>query len=697
MSIKLFGAMFLITCVILVPVNKKFAYIPTFGNPNDPRDPPESYQQFAIGLKDWLSDIDINKSNGRNLPETSYLWAYLVFTWIYTGLIIYFMRKETLRVIKVRQDYLGSQSTITDRTIRLSGVPQELRSEEKITEFLEKLEIGKVESVTIVRNWKKLDELMDERMAVLRKLEEAWTVHLGRRKTKTTKPLSADQPSNPANVDANEEGEADEDDRLLGESHITAYEKPRPTTRLWYGIMKLQSRKVDAIDYFEEKLRKLDDKIREARKKDYKATPTAFVTMDSIPACQMAVQALLDPSPGELQAKLAPAPSDIVWQKTYIPRSSRMVRSWIITIFILVLTIFWLIPVIALAGLLNICTIRQVWPQLADLLESHDILKSLVQTALPTLIVSLLNLAVPFFYDYLANQQGMISQGDVELSVISKNFFFTFFNVFLVFTVFGTASNFWPTLRDKLRDSFRDTTYLAFLLATYVKGLGTFYTNFILLQSVGLFPFRLLEFGSVSLYPIMLMGSKTPRDYAELVQPPLFKYGFYLPTAILVFILCMVYSILPAGYMVLFFGLIYFVFGYYTYKYQLLYAMDHPQHATGGAWPMICYRVMVGMGFFQLLMAGVIALEKQFTAAALVVPLIPITIWYSYYFRRTYEPLTKFIALRSIRRESNADVNLIGEDVGGERPPGLSRRRSTTIDETREKGLKFVNPNLVKP
>ncbi|KAG0651194.1 Calcium permeable stress-gated cation channel 1 [Hyphodiscus hymeniophilus] len=680
MSIKLFAAMFLITCAILVPVNKKFAYLPTLGNNTDPRDPPESYQQFAFKADDWLSAIDVQKGKNGNLPRSNYLWAYLVFTWIYTALIIYFMRRETLRVIQVRQDYLGSQSTITDRTIRLSGVPQELRSEEKITEFLEKLEIGKVDSVTIVRNWKTLDDLMNERMYVLRKLEEAWTVHLGRRKTKTTKPHSVAPTSDSSNEDGNEEVEADEDDNLLGESHITAYEKPRPTTRLWYGFMNLQSRKVDAIDYFEEKLRSLDDKIKDARKKEYKATPTAFITMDSIPACQMAVQALLDPSPGEMQANLAPAPSDVVWQNTYIPRSSRMLRSWIITLFILVLTVFWLIPVIALAGLLNICTIRQVWPQLADVLESHEILKSLVQTALPTLVVSLLNLAVPFFYDYLANQQGMISQGDVELSVISKNFFFTFFNVFLVFTVFGTASNFWPTLRDTLRDSFRDTTTLAFLLAT-----------------IGLFPFRLLEFGSVTLYPIMLMGSKTPRDYAELVQPPLFKYGFYLPTAILVFILCIVYSILPAGYMVLFFGLIYFVFGYYTYKYQLLYAMDHPQHATGGAWPMICYRIMVGMGVFQLLMAGVIALEKQFTAAALVVPLIPITIWYSYYFSRTYEPLTKFIALRSIRRESNADVNLIGEDVNGERPTGIRRRRSTTIDESREKGLKFVNPNLVKP
>jgi hypothetical protein len=330
---------------------------------------------------------------------------------------------------------------------------------------------------------------------------------------------------------------------------------------------------------------------------------------------------------------------------------------------------------------------------LANLLESHDILKALVQTGLPTLVVSLLNIAVPFLYDYLANLQGMISQGDVELSVISKNFFFTFFNVFLVFTAFGTASKFWPVLQESLKD----TTRIAYRLASSVQLLAVFFTNFILLQSVGLLPFRLLEFGSVSLYPIMLLGAKTPRDYAELVQPPIFKYGFYLPSAILVYILCIVYSILPAGYMVLFFGLVYFVFGYYTYKYQLLYAMDHPQHATGGAWPMTCYRILLGLVIFQLVMAGIIALKNQFTAAALVVPLIPFTVWYSFYYGRTFEPLMKYIALRSIRRESNADINFAGEDLQRYRPlPGV-RRESVTLDEHREEGMKFVNPSLTVP
>src|ERR1700709_1132881 len=99
--------------------------------------------------------------------------------------------------------------------------------------------------------------------------------------------------------------------------------------------------------------------------------------------------------------------------------------------------------------------------------------------------------------------------------------------------------------------------------------------------------------------------------------------------------------------------------------------MDHPLHATGGAWPMICYRIMIGMGVFQVVMAGLIALDKEFVAAGLVVPLIPITVWYSYYFGRTYEPLTKFIALRSIRRDGDAEINIADENLGISHPPGI--------------------------
>jgi calcium permeable stress-gated cation channel len=48
-------------------------------------------------------------------------------------------------------------------------------------------------------------------------------------------------------------------------------------------------------------------------------------------------------------------------------------------------------------------------------------------------------------------------------------------------------------------------------LASSIQDLLQFYVNYIILQSIGLFPLRLLEFGSVSLYPFGLISAKTPR------------------------------------------------------------------------------------------------------------------------------------------------------------------------------------------
>ena len=114
---------------------------------------------------------------------------------------------------------------------------------------------------------------------------------------------------------------------------------------------------------------------------------------------QMAVQAVMDPEPVQLVANLAPAPVDVVWQNTYLSRTNRMTRAWSITLVIILLTVFWSLLLVPLAGLLNLQSICKVWPQLAISLDSHLISKSLVQTGLPTLLISLLNVLVPYLYN----------------------------------------------------------------------------------------------------------------------------------------------------------------------------------------------------------------------------------------------------------------------------------------------------------
>jgi hypothetical protein len=341
----------------------------------------------------WMAPVDYEY-------YTDYLWMYLVFVYLFTALILYLIVSETRRIIEIRQEYLGSQTTITDRTIRLSGIPINLRSEDKIKEFIEDLEIGQVESVTLCKNWKELDDTMTQRQSILRKLEEAWTVHLGtRRVERNLETLPVIQPNPPQYRDDN-----DEADRLLGNTnndldHATPSAQPRPKAKIWYGRFRLRYRNVDAIDYYEEKLRTLDDDIALLRKRDFDPTPLAFVTMDSVASAQMAIQAVLDPSPLQLLANNSPAPSDVVWPNTYLSRTQRIFRSWTITFFIGILSIFWTVLLVPIAGALNTCSIHEVFPRLADILTSHEILRSLVNTQLPTLLLTLINVLVPFLYD----------------------------------------------------------------------------------------------------------------------------------------------------------------------------------------------------------------------------------------------------------------------------------------------------------
>lgn len=514
MAAKFLAVTFFFALVVILPVNvhyRHYSFPPDNGPQSLDYSPnPERSLATAFNLGQ-LGDVG---TVAKETYPSSLLWMYVVFTYLFTSLAMYLLVTTTQKIIKIRQEYLGSQTTVTDRTIRLSGIPPDLRDEEKIKETIESLEIGKVESVILCRNWKELDDLMAQRFAFLRKLEEAWTVHLGSSRARA---IQASRERAQSRAAVREDAPLLQDGQDHEHSHVVTYGADRPKTRIWYGFMGLQSRQVDAIDYFEERLRRLDEQIKTTRKKDFKPTPLAFVTLDSVAACQMAVQAAMDPTPMQLLANPAPAPSDVIWQNTYLTRSSRITRAWSVTLIILILTVFWTALLVPIAGLVSLKSICSVWPQLAFALDSNPISQSLVATGLPTALISLLTVLVPFLYYWLSMQQGMLSQGEVEMSLISKNFFFTFFNLFVLFTIFGTASISYSKINDTLAGAGKDASEIARKLATSLQDLDYFYINLIILQALGLFPFRLLEFGSVALYPIYLIGAKTPRGKLHLL------------------------------------------------------------------------------------------------------------------------------------------------------------------------------------
>lgn len=288
MATKFLAITFFFSLVVIQPIHLHFGGKggPESSHNNTNGNGTAQFQMYTNPTlsKDWIHlDGSEKPSTQFKLPPTDFLWMYVAFVYLFTAIALYLIVTETKRIIQIRQEYLGDQSTVTDRTIRLSGIPSELRSEDKLKETIEKLEIGKVESVMLCRDWKELDDLMDKRMNVLRKLEEAWTVHIGYKSGSKNRKY----------VDSRSAGRGDgedEESRLLEDgsdeqNHDSSYAHDRPMVRIWYGFLSLQNRRVDAIDYYEEKLRKLDEQIKSARKKDYTPTAMAFVTLDSTAAC----------------------------------------------------------------------------------------------------------------------------------------------------------------------------------------------------------------------------------------------------------------------------------------------------------------------------------------------------------------------------------------------------------------------------
>jgi hypothetical protein len=210
-------------------------------------------------------------------PDTSYLWAYLVFTYIFTFLLSFFLLAQSRIVSKLRQEYLGSQSSVADRTIKLSGIPTELRDEDKLREHIEKLRIGDVSAVTICRNWMEIDKLSEQRAAVLHKLEEAYVAWEGRRIDRDLQTLPVVQPT-PLEVERPGSSSSRDTQPLVNGHRKSIRQRPRIRTGPW-GLLGTE---VDAIDFYSVKLQRLDETILLARKKDYHAIPMAFVTFDKV-------------------------------------------------------------------------------------------------------------------------------------------------------------------------------------------------------------------------------------------------------------------------------------------------------------------------------------------------------------------------------------------------------------------------------
>ncbi|CAK9436015.1 uncharacterized protein LODBEIA_P05890 [Lodderomyces beijingensis] len=701
MGIKIFFTLTIFAIGVLSPIRYYFT-----GNYDK--------ESLSLGLE---SSSKPSRPPDFNDDFPRFLWVYPLFTYLFSIVVFVFLYDFTDKVLKTRQKYLALQDSITDRTIRLDGIPKKLLSRDKIKKFIEDLGIGKVEDVKLIYDWSPLQQEFNKRKKLIRNLEYSYASEYkldidiyNQQRIPAVNPIWSEQLGN----SQTEDGIIDMSKELLD---------------IDCEIKSIRSK-------FDADLTTINPKVH----REFKQVPSAFITMDSVASAQMAAQTVLDPRVYKLIVSLAPAPKDIIWQNLSLTYAEKLLKSYFITLLIVLSYGFIIFLVVPLTSLLDLKTISKFWPELGEIIGRSKWATTFVTGILPPLLFTIINTSFPYFYQYLSRKQGYSSNSEVELSTLSKNFFFIFFNLFLIYIAAGT---FWDYM-----SYISDTTKIATQLATSLRRMSLFYVDLILLQGLTMFPVKLLQVSDFLLLNILgklfffkKLILKTPRDYrGYYFTPQVFDFGINQPQHIMIFMIILIYSVVSTKIVTC--GLIYFILGLFVYKYQLVYNFVHPPHSTGKVWPMIFRRVVLGLVIFQLFMIGTLALDSAILLSLLCIPTIIATMCVWYNFEKYYVPLSDFIALRAILNPDNfeevfdnddnsfssgdnqSESNLNSSDdsnnndgpvdestflndgehnhrryttVPTPTPESRRDRRESTLDEEREQFTDYTYPPLIEP
>ncbi|KAK4686588.1 calcium permeable stress-gated cation channel, partial [Tremellales sp. Uapishka_1] len=637
-------------------------------------------------------------------PQTS-ATLNLLFTYIFTFLVLTFLHRNFHRFIFSRQNFaLHLIHSISARTVLVTNLPNHLRGDRALAEYFDGCG-WPVESVSVCRSVEPLKRLLEKRTLALLGLESAWTEWVGNPATKeiknydpnvyTTKPngnLTAspepaeeplipglDDPSatptpSASGTSSSHDVEQDlENGEFRQQIHTS---RPRPTFRpRWFGS------KVDAVDYWEKKFKKADEGVREMRKRGrFDASHVAFVTFEDVKDAQTACQVVHYPHHSEVITEPAPEPRDVVWSKISMSIREAQFRDIVVMGVMVVLLLSWIAPVSTLATLLSYEEIKKLAPWLARVIDASPRLGALIQNTLPSLALIIFNGFLPFLLEWLSYEQGFKSRSATEYSLMKKYYLFLLISVLFIFLL---TSSYWALVRDLADTPMKIPEKLANALQG--SNAKNFMVSYVMLQGIGMMPFQLLCFGPLLSLGFTRIFTRTPRDFAEAYAPPMLNYGWVYPQAMLIFTVTLVYSVVSP--LILVFGAIYFGNAYIVYKYKLLFIYYKPYESNGEAWRITFSRLLWGLILLQLFMTGLFSLQQSYWLSLAMVPLILYTLWWSWVLFKDFGPLSEYLALSSIcevQRGEGADsvVGVRDEDSVTRSQSNLNHRRYAVNDET---------------
>jgi hypothetical protein len=557
----LFLGFTIVTMIVLVPINV------TGGGGSD-------------GLN-LLSSSNISEANRDRF------WAHLIFTFFFVGVTIYICFFSMQDFVKLRHEFLTNprySKTLHARTLFVGSIPEKLINKDSLYKLFNSYP-GGVKQITINKYSKSLDEMVKKRDVIHKRLELAETKYIT------------------ACVKANQ--------KVTRPTHFT-------------GFLGRFGDRVDSIDYYHKELSILNASIQNTRQKDdtFPMLKSAFIIFNKQVAAHMAAQTIVSHRYLKMDPRhIGVRPKDMLWQNLNLQPLELMVRTVLGEALCIALAIFWFIPVLFVSGLSQISKL-QTLTGLQWISGLNREFLSFVQSFLPALLISLLNMFVPIIFTQISTYQGLPRKTDVTISVMKKYFWFLIITLLFGSTIFGSIAQ----VQHVWGEITKDPKAIFIVLSTAIPKNSNFFISYVLLKALNAAAQEILAIVDLlKRQALTLVFVSSPRTRLQLLDMKEMNWGRLWPENTLIFSIGAVYcTIAPISNI---FITLYFAIFYFVYKYQVMYVYNNATNETGGLYfVQSIHQVFSGLYFLCIMTVGIMITTTKTSLVIIALILLVITV-----------------------------------------------------------------------
>ncbi|ROT41768.1 DUF221-domain-containing protein [Sodiomyces alkalinus F11] len=569
-------------------------------------------------------------------------WSQVAIAYIMNTTVMFFLWWNYRKVLHLRRRYFESeeyQNSLHSRTLMMYDIPKERCSDEGIARTIDEIVPNSSFSRTaIARNVKDLPKLIAEHDRIVRKLESVLAKYM----------------KNP--------------DQLPPERPTCRPSKKDPAYETYPS-----DQKVDAIEYLTNRIKQLEVEIKEVRKTvDKRSTmPYGFASYADITEAHNIAYACRKKHPVGATIRLAPRPNDIIWNNLPLDASTRSRRRVINNLWILLLTVVWIVPNAMIAiFLVNLSNLGRVFPDFQPVLEGNPTLWGFVQGILSPAITSLVFLVLPTIFRRLSMKAGDQTKTGRERHVLGKLYAFFVFNNLVVFSLFGSAWKFVAGVinrTNKGEDAWRaiQEEDIGSTLFIALCDISPFFVSWLLQRQLGAAIDLAQLWTLIYSFFVRKFSSPTPRELIELTAPPTFNYASYYNYFLFYTTIALCFAgiqplAIPA--VALYFGI-----DVWLKKYLLMYIFVTKNESGGMFWRALFNRVVFAtvLGDLVFFLTTWVRGEGFIRRHALTVAPLPfVMILFKFLCARQFDDKAKYYSTRNVAKhpeESMKDHRLRSE------------------------------------